>query len=48
MDEYNMTKEAHNIVKLLIMIQNIPHGQDETKHSVMALVESNIDMYTTR
>ena len=47
MDEYNAIKKGQNVVKLLVMIRNISHGQDETKHSIMALVESDINMYTT-
>ena len=30
------------------MIQKISHGQDEIKHSIMALLESDINLYTTR
>ena len=36
------------VIKLLITIQKISLGQDETKHSIMTLVESDIDLYITR
>ena len=47
MDESDVIKISQNVVKLLAMTQNISLGQDETKHSIMALVESDINMYTT-
>ena len=44
----NAIRKDQHVIKLLMMIKNISHGQDETKYSVMAFVESEIDLYTTK
>ena len=47
-NEDGAIKKIQNVVKLLAVIQIIFHGQDETKYSFIALVESNMDLHTAR
>ena len=47
-EDHDAIKTNQGVIKLLILIRKIYFGKDETKHSDMALVESNMDLYTTR
>ena len=47
MRKLDAIKMDEGVIKLLIFIRKISLGQDETKHSVMRLVKSDMNLYTS-
>ena len=47
-EDYDTIKTDQGVIKLLILTQKIFLGRDETKHSIMAPVDSDMDLYTTQ
>ena len=42
---WSAIKNDQIVIKLILLIRSTPHEQDETKHSIMSVAESNINLY---